>query len=132
MKKILFKVLDLKSYLRVLHMSFHFMYAIGALKRDHTYRYHYFDAKVIKEGDHVMDFGANLGYYTKLFAKWVGKTGAVYAVEPVPEFVDTIKDGTKEYHNVTIYNFALGREERNLTLSTPGRYGPAHGAGKSR
>ncbi len=123
MKKLLFKALDLKSYLRVLHLSFHFLYAVGALKRNYTYRFHYFDAKVIKEGDHVMDIGANLGYYTKLFAKWVGKTGAVYAVEPVPAFADTIKNEMKEYNNVTIYNFALGSQERDVTLSTPGRYG---------
>jgi FkbM family methyltransferase len=40
--------------------------------------------KVIKEGDIVVDLGANIGYFTLLAAKLVGKKGKVYAFEPEP------------------------------------------------
>jgi FkbM family methyltransferase len=40
--------------------------------------------KIVKEGDVVVDLGANIGYFTLLAAKLVGKKGKVYAFEPEP------------------------------------------------
>jgi len=40
--------------------------------------------KVVKQGDVVVDLGANMGYFTLLAAKLVGKEGKVYAFEPAP------------------------------------------------
>ena len=122
-KKYLFLLLGHKKYLKSLHASFHFLYSISALKNNYIYKYHYFDKNVIQKGDTILDIGANLGYYTKLFAKWTGPTGHVYAVEPISIFADTIKWGTKSYKNVTIHNVALGESEREVALSTPGKYG---------
>ena len=39
---------------------------------------------VAKEGDVVVDLGANIGYYTLLAARIVGSEGRVYAFEPDP------------------------------------------------
>ncbi len=122
-KKILFRVLGLKNYLRVLHKSFHFLYRVDFLKRNNTYKYHYFDQKIIQKGDTILDIGANLGYYTALFAKWTGESGKVYAVEPVVPFYETIKWGTKKYNNIITYNCALGEEEKEVTLATPDNFG---------
>ena len=41
--------------------------------------------KYIKKGMSVVDIGANIGYYTILFSKWVGSEGKVFSFEPDPE-----------------------------------------------
>lgn len=43
-----------------------------------------FVAENVREGAHVMDVGANLGYYTLLMADIVGSSGKVYGFEPNP------------------------------------------------
>lgn len=40
--------------------------------------------KMVKEGMIVVDIGANVGYFTLIAAKLVGKSGIVYAFEPEP------------------------------------------------
>ena len=40
--------------------------------------------KEIEQGNIVLDIGANIGYYTLIVAKLVGKNGKVFAFEPDP------------------------------------------------
>jgi FkbM family methyltransferase len=41
--------------------------------------------RLLKPSDVVIDGGANIGYYSLLSAKLVGKTGAVHSFEPIPD-----------------------------------------------
>jgi FkbM family methyltransferase len=40
--------------------------------------------RLVREGDVVYDIGANVGFFTLLAARVVGRRGAVYAFEPLP------------------------------------------------
>jgi len=58
----------------------------------------------IKEGEIVVDIGANIGYYTLIFAKLVGTSGKVFAFEPEPHNFHLLQKNLKanSYQNVTI------------------------------
>jgi tRNA A58 N-methylase Trm61 len=50
----------------------------------------------IKPGMAVADIGAGTGLFTRLFAKEVGSTGKVYAVDIAPNFIEHIEKTSKE------------------------------------
>jgi len=60
--------------------------------------------QLIRPGDTVLDIGANIGYYTLLFAKLVGERGRVFAFEPEPENFKLLKKNValSGYHNVVL------------------------------
>lgn len=47
--------------------------------------------QLLKEGDYVVDVGANVGAYTLLAARLVGPTGRVIAIEPTPSTVHALR-----------------------------------------
>lgn len=47
----------------------------------------------LSPGDVVVDVGANVGYFSLLSARCVGRTGRVIAFEPVPEFAAALRTG---------------------------------------
>ena len=56
----------------------------------------------IKEGDIVIDVGANIGYYTLIFAQLVGSSGKVFAFEPEPKNFEILKKNIEinNYQNI--------------------------------
>jgi FkbM family methyltransferase len=42
--------------------------------------------RIIRPGMTILDVGANFGYYTLIFSKWVGDNGRVIAFEPTSEY----------------------------------------------
>ena len=50
----------------------------------------------VKEGMAVADVGAGTGLFTRLFAKAVGATGKVYAVDIAPKFIEHVEKTCKE------------------------------------
>ncbi|CAM3598205.1 FkbM family methyltransferase [Smaragdicoccus niigatensis] len=79
----------------------------------------------VKTGDVVLEVGANIGYFTLLFAKLVGPTGLVLAFEPDPEISAILRRNVARngYHNVDIRQVAAGAvsEQRQLHYSSENR-----------
>ncbi len=80
------------------------------------------DAKLVSEwlkpGMHVIDVGANFGYYTLLAASRVGQTGRVYSFEPHPNWYaslcDRVHDNGLDF--VEVHNLALSDQSAQLGL----------------
>lgn len=81
------------------------LYNLRILKLFPQFYSHYFIKDFIKEGDTVIDIGANWGCYTRLFSEWVGVEGIVYAVEPMAGTIPVY-----QADNVVLMPFALGNE----------------------
>lgn len=63
----------------------------------------------IEEGMTVIDAGANIGYYTLLFAQKVGPSGKVYAFEPDPTNFSILQKNVQMngFENIVLVNKAL-------------------------
>jgi FkbM family methyltransferase len=122
-KAYLFRLLGEENFLKLLNRGFFFLYNTGLLKSSEEYKYHYYAKQLIKKGDTVVDIGANLGYYTKLYSKWVGDNGKVIAIEPVPLYTKIIKWACGGRKNITLYPYALGKEDKKVHLVTPDHFG---------
>ena len=74
--------------------------------------------KTIKKGDIVLDIGANIGYYTLLFAKLVGPSGKVYAFEPDPINFALLSKNVRVngYTNVKLENKAVSDKTSKAKL----------------
>ena len=67
--------------------------------------------RLIKTGDRVLDIGANIGYYTVLFADWVGSSGLVHAIEPDSDNFALLDTNTQDFQIkgcVHLHRLALG------------------------
>jgi FkbM family methyltransferase len=76
-------------------------------------------SRMIRAGDTVIDVGANVGFYTLLFARLVGPSGTVHAFEPV--MGDALERNVElnGYSNVTIHRVAVGANAGHVTLGNP-------------
>lgn len=118
LKKALYKLLSQGAYLRTLHRSFYLLFDLGLLKKDTRFKYHYMVKQLIEPTFSVVDIGANLGYFSKNFARLANK-GSLISIEPVPVFFDTLSYFMKKFPHVTLHNVALGTEEGTITMVMP-------------
>ena len=74
--------------------------------------------KEVKKEDSVLDIGANIGYYTLIFAKLVGEHGKVFAFEPDPTNFELLRRNIEEngYKNVVLINKAVSDKSERLKL----------------
>ena len=115
--RLLYRLLSLEGYLRVVSRLFFLTRALGIGRNGRALEYNYHLPQLVKRGDTAIDIGANLGYYTRPLADIVGAEGRVYAVEPVPVIFDVLKRNVAGRENVTLLNYALGREERTIEMA---------------
>lgn len=72
----------------------------------------------VKEGDICINVGANVGYFSSVMSKIVGKSGKVYAIEANPNFEQYIKKNSYNIktNNVSILMFAAGSYTGEIDL----------------
>lgn len=77
----------------------------------------------IQEGWNILDVGADVGYYSLLFASKTGKNGKVASFEPDPEPWPILNDNIKisGYSNITPYNFALSDHKGKGMMKKSGK-----------
>ena len=115
--RILYRLLSLENYLRVVSRMFFLYRALGLGREGRALEYVYHLPQLVKQGDKVIDIGANLGYYTCPLADLVGDSGRVYAVEPVPVIFSVLKRNVGKRRNVELLNYALGEECRTIEMA---------------
>jgi FkbM family methyltransferase len=74
--------------------------------------------KEIKKGDVVIDIGANIGYYTLIFANLVGKEGKVFAFEPSPDNFALLQKNIEinGYQNAKLEQMAVSNKSGKTKL----------------
>ncbi len=115
--KILYRLLPLKLYLRIVSSMLFLLLRMGWGRKKEIVEYIYYLDHLVREGDVVIDIGANLGYYTRALSKIIGASGKVYAVEPVPPIFEVLNANTRRCRNVELMNVALGEENTTVTMA---------------
>ncbi len=72
-------------------------------------------------GDTVVDGGANIGYFSLLAAKCVGKDGHVHAFEPIPQTFETLNENIRlnGLSYIHTHRRALAEHTGDLCLEVP-------------
>ncbi len=75
--------------------------------------------KIIKPGHIVLDVGANMGWYSIHFSKWVGQSGKIFAFEPVPEIYEELTSNINLNfcQNIIVFNCALGNQNESVLFN---------------
>ncbi|MFO7853616.1 MAG: FkbM family methyltransferase [Bacteroidota bacterium] len=126
-KRVLYQIFGKRIYFRIISIFFFTLYYSGLLKISKKFKIHYFVSKLIKKGDTIIDIGANLGYYTKIFSGATGSEGIVWAVEPVPLYREILKKNIAGTSNTVIIPYALGDKDSMADMGIPGNQPYRHG-----
>jgi FkbM family methyltransferase len=118
-RAILLTVLGFERYLSLVSDAYIRLVKLGFFKK--KYPELFYLKEIIKPGFVCVDLGANVGYYSTFLSQYSQKTGHVHAIEPVELFANIFKINTKEFalDNITLYQTALGSENKKIKMGTP-------------
>lgn len=68
----------------------------------------------VRQGDTILDIGANVGIHTRILADLTGPHGRVFAFEPTPELFTCLESNTRNFNNCTCIRKAVCGEDGNL------------------
>jgi len=120
-RKFLVSFLGVKTYLRIVSKTYIKLTDMGFLKD--KYPELFFLDQLIQPNWTCIDIGSNLGYYSNRIHKKL-KTGMLYAVEPIPLFVEVWEKNINHTAlNVELFNVALGEENKEVIMSIPMKNG---------
>lgn len=73
----------------------------------------------IKEGDFIIDAGANIGLFSSLASQKVGPLGKIYAFEPIKATREILKNNisVNKFNNISVLPFALGEKSGEADFS---------------
>ena len=75
--------------------------------------------RVVSRGDVVLDIGANLGLHTVLLSKLIGPEGKLFAFEPNPALLPTLRRTVGELTNATLQTWALSDQTGRRAFFVP-------------
>jgi FkbM family methyltransferase len=121
-------ILATAGHIKPFRITFHTLWGdkmVGYLPETNTFYYYGFCEanltafllRYLKEGDNFIDVGANIGFYTVLASRLVGKDGQVHSFEPTPSTFETLKDNTRHLNNVILNNFGVSNIESKFILN---------------
>lgn len=89
---------------------------------------------ILKQGDVVVDIGANIGYFTMLSAQLVSWRGRVYAFEPDPINMKALYENMRmnKLENIKAYMMALGNYTGTSILYTSSKESARHSLVKTK
>jgi FkbM family methyltransferase len=74
--------------------------------------------KLIKPGDHVLDIGANIGFYAELLSEMVGEKGRIYCFEPENQNFKHLQRNTTKLKNVVLFKNAVSNKKETIRIYT--------------
>jgi len=75
-----------------------------------------FFKKIIKPGMIIVDIGAHIGYFTRLFSQLTGHIGFVYALEADMENFSLLKKNTEHLKNVELLQLAVSNKTGSINF----------------
>lgn len=73
----------------------------------------------VKNGDTVFDVGAHFGFYSLLLSELVGEKGKVFAFEPNPELLPSLRKTIQPLVNIELHEIALSDRDGKVNLFVP-------------
>jgi FkbM family methyltransferase len=95
------------------------LYYCLAPQRNYEERFRREISAEVRPGDLIWDVGANVGFYTTIFAEGAGSTGRIFAFEPVPDTYEKLCHHTRPYPWVRNEQIALSDFDGSGRLLVP-------------